>query len=258
METMKQLRHFFLMMFTVALCCGFVACGDDDDEPEMPGGEDVDIPVTVVPGAGNTPDNLIGVWDYSDVDEDGEEFSMGFTFKSNGVCTLMYDGEFVGLGNCNASGSSLSLDFGTQTYSGSYSVSGNKLRYKMTIRDIDDNEPPYTVEVEFTKVSSNVGYEPAKVTGNILGTWQWDNGNHSFTFLANGLVKYVQKPVDGLDHIEVYSYYGVDGNSLTFHEFDNGMPSFLGGNAKFAIDGNTLTMTFVQVGVQQSVVAKRV
>lgn len=239
---MKLFRHFFMTMLTLAVCTGFVACGDDDDETDEPGGGNN-------PSQGTTtPDNLIGVWEFSYEDEDGEDGSMTITFKHNGICTLNFDDESVGFGSCTASGSSLKLDFGIMTFNGSYSLQGNKLHYDFIWHDLDYPDEDMEMSCDFVKTSSNPGFEPDKVTSDIVGVWDSEDGDHTLSFLSNGLMKYVQHPggEDHLDHIEVYMCYAIDGNRLKLrtplnNNWDEN-ESF-GRNTTFSVSGNTLIIT---------------
>lgn len=235
-----------MTMLTLAVCTGFVACGDDDDETDEPGGGNNPSQGTTTPGS--TPDNLIGVWEFSYTDEDGST-SMSITLKHNGVCTLSFDDELMGFGNCTASGSSLKLDFGNVTFNGSYSLQGNKLHYSFVWHDLDYPDEDMEMSCDFVKISSNPGFEPAKVTSDIVGTWIDEQRCHTLTFLNNGLMKYVQRTVDPeypLDNIDMFMCYSVDGNKLSFLLTDDGKwdtNEVFGANTTFTISGNKLTIT---------------
>lgn len=262
---MKKFKSFFMTMLAVAVCCGFTACGDDDDDDEPgndePGWTPGSTDMTGIPTAGTTPDALLGEWEFSEIDEDGDPVTMTFRFKHNGVCSVNMDDSSSTLASCNASGNNLRIDMGYMVFDGSYSISGDKLTYNVKMSYID--EPgSFTTKITLYKVSDNTGYEPAKVSGAILGAWYNSfeenlNGEyyyigHRITFLSNGLAQYLQTEKQGNGDEELIPFYfaysadnGVistyDANGNETNMFLNGAYSISGNELTFASSGYTFT-----------------
>lgn len=232
-----------MTMLAVAVCCGFTACGDDDDEPDNGGsvikpGSDL---MTAIPTVGNTPDALLGKWVYSAVDEDGEEASISFQFKHRGICAVNFDDEYNVIGSCNTTGNNLTVNIGNMVFFGTYSISGDKLVYHATMDDLDPYEP-YTAEMTFSKVSSETGYEPAPVDGPLVGVWYDKKRTHRFTFLSNGLGQYYQEGRD-YDTIPAFFAYSVNDTEIKYYSADGEDNYLFGFSTPYSIDGDVLSIT---------------
>lgn len=244
-NAMRKFKCLFMTMLAVAVCCGFTACGDDDEDE--PGGGPVINPSTellAVPTVGNTPDALLGKWTFSFVDDEDDEFTLTFQFKHRGICTLAYDDEQAMFGSCKATGNTLTLDFGGMIYSGSYSISGNTLTFKATVTSIDE-AGSYTMELPLTKVSSETGYEPAPVDDALVGVWYQDRTDvtHRFTFLSNGLAQYLQQGT-GYDTIPIYIAYSVEDGEFTCYDCEGNKFALFGAlSYPYSVNGNTLLIS---------------
>lgn len=251
------------IFFTIAsaLCLSLSSCGDDEPEGNNNNGggngNDDDQPSVVVPADKmNTPDELLGKWEFSFPDEEGESESMVFTFKPNGIATMDQGDGYDAIGYCYAAGNNLAIDFGAMKASGKYSVKGNQFQFSSRWSFLDDYDDEYTLKSNVStlnmtlyKLSDNYGFVPTKVANPIVGTWERrveGQEVHVFTFYKNGLFRYYQSESDDLDLIVAYSFYKVDGNKLTLLD-SNGNPSYLlfyGQEADFSIDNDILSITF--------------
>jgi hypothetical protein len=117
------MKKLFYFAFMAMLCCGFTACGGDDNE-----------------GVGDV-DNLIGKWTLvKDVwSEDGER---GVDTYDRGELVICFYEDGTGYEQMNSEGQSWTCDF-------DYAVSGNKLRivyegdpepFVMTITTLNANQ----------------------------------------------------------------------------------------------------------------------
>lgn len=246
---MKTLRASFFFTLVSAVCLSLASCGDDDPEPANGGdNDDDDTPSVTIPDLSmNTPDALLGKWEYTMVDEDGDSETMIFTFKPNGIATMDKGYGYPMLGSCSTQGKKLLVDFAAIKGSGTYSVTGDRLTFNAKWSSIDD-DGIFTWNMTMKKISDETGFTPDKVTGPIVGSWEirYDaTTTQVFTFYKNGLLRYYQPESEDFDLIVAYFCYKVEGNKLSLYDAE-GNPSqsfFYGQHVDFDVDNDILSIT---------------